>query len=319
MTGDTGHVPPTTAAPPGHERSWSPGRPVHLGRTLGALRRGPGDPAHQVDATGALWRTTRTPSGAATLRVTVSRRDGVVRATAWGAGAEEVLDGLPALLGEGDDCAGFVPRHPVLRELWAAYGPGWRVPRTGRVLEALVPAILEQKVTGAEAFRAWRLLLRAYGEPAPGPAPAGMRVPPTAEQWARVPSWGWHRAGVDAKRSRTVVLAARVATRLEESTDLPVADAVTRLRAVPGVGAWTAAEVRQRAHGDADAVSLGDLHLPKLVGWSLAGRPVDDDGMLELLAPYAGHRYRATRLLELSGRGYPRFAPRYAPRDFRRM
>jgi 3-methyladenine DNA glycosylase/8-oxoguanine DNA glycosylase len=88
---------------------------------------------------------------------------------------------------------------------------------------------------------------------------------------------------------------------------------------VPGVGAWTVAEVRQRAHGDADAVSVGDFHIPKLVGWCLAGRPVDDAGMLELLEPYAGHRYRAVRLLELSGTQYPRFAPRYAPRDFRRM
>jgi 3-methyladenine DNA glycosylase/8-oxoguanine DNA glycosylase len=194
---------------------------------------------------------------------------------------------------------------------------GWRAPRTRLVLEVLVPAILEQKVTGVEAWRAWRLLVRRFGEPAPGPAPIGLRVVPAAEQWALVPSWEWHRAGVDGKRSRTVVLAARAAARLEETTEMPAAEAVARLRAVPGIGAWTAAEVRQRAHGDGDAVSVGDLHLPKLVGWALAGRPVDDDGMLELLAPYAGHRYRAVRMLELSGYRYPRFAPRYAPRDFR--
>jgi 3-methyladenine DNA glycosylase/8-oxoguanine DNA glycosylase len=90
-----------------------------------------------------------------------------------------------------------------------------------------------------------------------------------------------------------------------------------RLRAVPGVGAWTAAEVAQRALGDADAVSVGDLHIPRLVGWALVGRPVDDDGMLEILAPYAPHRHRVVRLVEMSGARSPRFAPRYAPRDIR--
>jgi 3-methyladenine DNA glycosylase/8-oxoguanine DNA glycosylase len=144
-----------------------------------------------------------------------------------------------------------------------------------------------------------------------------MRVVPAPRTWAAIPSWEWHRAGVDAKRSATVVRAAHVAGRLEETTAMPADEAVRRLRAVPGIGAWTAAEVRQRAHGDPDAVSVGDLHLPKLVGWALAGRPVDDDGMLALLAPYAGHRYRAVRMLELSGYRYPRFAPRFAPRDFR--
>jgi 3-methyladenine DNA glycosylase/8-oxoguanine DNA glycosylase len=89
------------------------------------------------------------------------------------------------------------------------------------------------------------------------------------------------------------------------------------LRAVPGIGPWTAAEIAQRALGDADAVSVGDLHLPRLVGWALAGRPFDDDAMLAELAPYTPHRHRAVRLVELSGVGMPHFAPRYQVRDFR--
>jgi 3-methyladenine DNA glycosylase/8-oxoguanine DNA glycosylase len=89
------------------------------------------------------------------------------------------------------------------------------------------------------------------------------------------------------------------------------------LRAIPGVGRWTAAEVAQRAWGDPDEVSVGDFHLPALVGWALVGRPVDDDGMLELLAPYIGHRHRAARMVELSGVGKPAFGPRMPVGDIR--
>jgi 3-methyladenine DNA glycosylase/8-oxoguanine DNA glycosylase len=185
------------------------------------------------------------------------------------------------------------------------------------VFEALVPAVLEQKVVGTEAKRAWRSLMLKFGEPAPGPAPAGMRVFPPARTWARIPSWDWHRAGVEGVRAKTVIGAARVAGRLEEITGMSPAEADRRLRSLPGIGPWTSAEIRQRACGDADAVSVGDLHLPGAVGWALAGRKVDDAGMLELLAPYAGHRHRAARLVVLSGIHPPRHGPKMAPRDYR--
>jgi len=158
-----------------------------------------------------------------------------------------------------------------------------------------------------------------YGEPAPGPAPAGMRVVPSPRTWARIPSWDWHRAGVEGVRARTIIAAAAVADRLEQALDLDPAEADRRLRSLPGIGPWTSAEIRQRAMGDPDAVSVGDYHLPNAVGWTLARRKTDDAGMLELLAPYAGHRYRVTRLIELGGSGPPRRGPRMPVRDYRRF
>jgi 3-methyladenine DNA glycosylase/8-oxoguanine DNA glycosylase len=192
-----------------------------------------------------------------------------------------------------------------------------RVGRSGRVFEALVPAVLEQKVVGREAHRAWRYLLLKFGEVAPGPAPDGMRVFPPPETWARIPSWEWHKAGVEGVRVRTIVTAAAVAARLEQILALDPAEADRRLISIPGIGPWTSAEIRQRAMGDPDAVSVGDYHLPRVVGWTLAQRIADDEGMLNLLAPYAGHRHRVTRLIELGGNHPPRRGPRMPVRDYR--
>ncbi len=181
----------------------------------------------------------------------------------------------------------------------------------------LVPSVLEQKVTGTEARRSWRELCRRFGEPAPGPAPDGLRVPPTPAQIRAVPDWEWHRAGVDSARRRAILACASVAPRLERAAELGGVEGRTLLRRVPGIGVWTAAEVAQRVWGDADAVSYGDFHIPTVVGWALLGRPIDDTEMAEVLAPYAPHRQRAVRFVELSGFQRPRFGPRFSPRDYR--
>ena len=305
---------PATAAPC-LRTTWRPQLPVDVRRTLAPLRRGRADPTHRVTDDGAVWRTSLPPTGPVTYRLTQSGLH-EVHAEAWGPGAEELLAGLPDLLGARDLADGFEPRHPLLAEA-AARHPGLRVPRTGRVVEALVPAVLEQKVTGREARDAFRRLVLQHGTPAPGPAPEGMRVPPSAETWRRIPSWEWHRAAVDPKRSRTICVAMQHAARLEQAVGMTPEDAERRLRAVPGIGVWTVAEVAQRALGDSDALSVGDYHLSQYVGWALLGRPVDDDGMVEVLEPWRPHRYRVVRLLEASGYAKPRFGPRLTIQDHR--
>jgi len=291
------------------------GAPYDLLRTVGTNRRGGGDPQMQVVGP-AVWRALRTPTGLATMRLMPRPAAGEITVTAWGPGAEWALDQAPGFLGLRDAPEQWSPANPVLTELRRTY-PGLRVGGTGLVLETLVPSILEQKVTGKEAWRSWRDLLRRHGDDAPGPLP--LRVLPAPERLAQLASWDWHLAGVEGKRALTVRAAALRAGRLEECVSLEPAAARARLEALPGVGVWTSAEVAQRALGDADAVSVGDYHLPSLVGWALTGRRTDDDGMLELLEAERPHRYRATRLLELSGRRPPRHGPRFSPREFRGM
>ncbi|MCF3182986.1 DNA-3-methyladenine glycosylase 2 family protein [Streptomyces polychromogenes] len=299
----------------GVRRLWRPEAPVDLGLVLGPLRRGPGDPTFRTTPDGSVWRATRTPVGPATLRVAVTP-DGV-DAEAWGPGADWVLDGLPALLGADDDPAAFVPRHRLVHASHRRR-PGLRLTRTGLVLESLIPTVLEQKVTSDEAYRSWRRLVCRHGEPAPGPG--GLYVMPSARAWALIPSWDWHRAGVDLKRSDTIVRAARVAARLEEAAAMELPQAAARLEAVPGIGPWTSAETLQRSNGAPDAVTTGDLHLPGIIGYALTGnRDADDEVMLELLAPYAGQRHRAARLILLAGRTPPRRAPRMYRSDISRI
>lgn len=284
---------------------------------LGPLRRGPADPTFRATPDGSVWRASRTPAGPGTLRVAL--RSGVAEAEAWGPGADWLLGQLPEMLGVLDDPDAFEPRHRLVA-LARHRRPGLRLTRTGLVLESLIPSILEQKVTTDEAYRAWRLLVRKYGEPAPGPAPGRMFVMPAPRTWALIPSWEWHRAGVDNKRASAVLRAVRVAGRLEEAVGMSAVEAQARLEVVPGVGPWTSAETVQRSHGAADSVTVGDLHLPGIVGYALAGdRDADDSAMLALLEPYAGQRHRAARLILLSGRTPPRRTPRMPRGDIGRL
>jgi 3-methyladenine DNA glycosylase/8-oxoguanine DNA glycosylase len=302
--------------PPDDDRSLEVHGPLDLRRTLSIHLRGAGDPALRFEASGSAWRATRTSGGPATLFIQ-RVRDGV-RVRAWGPGAAEAASGVPALLGLDDDPAVLVPRHPVLADAVRRL-PGVRIGRSGGVLEALVPAILEQKITGDEARHTYRALLRAYGEPAPGQP--GLRLQPAPEVLATLPYHAFHPLGLERRRAELIRAVAREAPRLERLGTLAsrpgegLDAAYAALRRFPGIGPWTAAEVGIRALGDPDAVSVGDFHLPNLVCWALAGeRRGTDERMLELLEPYRGQRGRVVRLLELSGIRSPRYGPRTASR-----
>jgi len=292
--------------------TWRPGRPVPLRSILGTVGRGPGDRTMAV-TDGVLWRGQQTPMGPATVALESRPAAGEVHARAWGPGAEWALTWLPASMGGLDDPTGFeVP--PSLAHVYRLH-PHWRVPRTGLVFEALVAAALEQRVTGKEAWLGWRLLVRRYGDAAPGPAgDRGLRVLPSAAVVRAIPSWEWLRMQVDGARSRVVVRAAVRHEALQRTLTMHPGDADQALQSLPGVGVWTSAEVRQRAHGHSDAVSFGDYHVPASVGIALVGEPVDDEEMERLLEPYRPHRYRVQRLVELGRIRRERHGPRMAPR-----
>lgn len=284
-----------------------------LVRTLSPLRHGNGDPTIRL-ATGWAVRATRTPSGPATLEVREAERELVVRA--WGPGAAWAVTQAPDLLGLNDDpspLATLDPPHRLVAELARRFA-GVRLPRSGRVVETIVPAVLEQKITGEEARRVYRLLIRTHGEAAPGPF--GLRLQPTPERLAALPYYAYHPLGLERRRAETLKRIGALAERLEAVTSLPLDDAHRRLGEVAGIGPWTVGEVTRCALGDPDAVSIGDYHLPNLVAFALAGESrADDARMLEILEPYRGQRGRVVRLLEASGIGPPRRGPRMPSRS----
>jgi endonuclease III len=288
--------------------------PIDLAETLFPLCHGSSDPTMRVGLADA-YRAMRTPEGPATVHIRSIGYD--ILTEGWGPGALWALETVPGLIGVLDDDTGFEPQHHVLRELWRRHR-GVRITRTGAVMHSLIPAILEQKVTGLEARRAYREMVFATSEPAPGGS--GLYLPPDPVRLAETPYFAFHPWGVERRRAETIRAACERASRLEEGASLSVNEANVRLLAIPGVGPWTVAEVARTALGDADAISVGDFHLPNVVCWALAREPRGtDERMLELLEPYRGHRGRVQALLEAGNISAPAFGPRTEVRSIERI
>lgn len=276
--------------------------------TLSELRHGRGDPTIRFERS-VVWRASRTADGPATTRV-ARARDGW-RVSAWGPGARAALAAVPRLLGAEDDPEALVLPEGRLRDV-AARSRGLRFGRTDAVWPSLLPAICGQKVTSGQAHKAYFGIVRRWGEDAPGPG--RIRLPPRPELIATLPYYDLHPLGLEQRRAITLIRAAEHIDHLQGAVAMPPAAALARLRTIPGIGAWTAAEVARPAFGDPDAVSVGDFHIPDTVCWFLAGEDRGDDArMLELLEPYRGQRARVVRYIERGGVTAPRYGPRLAP------
>jgi 3-methyladenine DNA glycosylase/8-oxoguanine DNA glycosylase len=192
------------------------------------------------------------------------------------------------------------------------------MPRTGLVTERLVPVVLEQKVTRPEARRAYQRLARELAEPAPGPL--GLTLPPEPARIAELPYFAFHPLGVERRRAELLREVGRRAAWIDAAADLPLDAARARLELLRGIGPWSVAEVARTALGDADAISVGDYHVPNLVAWVLAREPRGtDERMLELLEPFRPHRGRVQRLLQVAGFHAPAFGPRMEVRAIDRL
>ena len=285
--------------------------PFDLAATIGTVAGPGGATSRFVD--GIHYRASRNGHGDVQLAL---RRDGSeVVAEAWGAGAVAELEMVPRLLGLDDDPSSFSPPPGPVRELVRS-NRGLHLGSTGRVVEALVPAILGQRVTSQAAKRSYYSLVRALGESAPGPP--GLRVPPPAERLAALDYEDFHRHGVERSRAVIIREVARRAKRMEQIVAMDRAAAYERLQAIRGVGPWTAGHVMGVAWGDRDAVPVGDFHLPNSVSWLLAGEArADDARMLELLEPFRPHRRRVVVLTKRGHVAAPKYGPKSAVQDIR--
>lgn len=289
-------------------RSWTLERPVDVTGNTFAHRMGGADPTSFL-RDGRLWRADRFPTGASVVAVwAVGLR---LHAEAWGPGAEEALDAVPALVGLADDPAGFDPSaHPLVRDMHLRY-PDIRLGRTDRVFNAAVHAVLGQKVTGIQAKQSYRALARRVGERAPLPhvTRRPLLLPPTpAQVLDALAGHGATTLGIDITRTAALREVALIAPQLER---LDAEELHAAMQQIPGIGVWTASETTFAARGHQDAVSFGDYHLKNHIVFALTGASRGtDEQMAELLEPFRPHRARAVRLILRSGLKAPKYGPR---------
>ncbi len=285
--------------------------PLDLVATVTPLVRGTGDPTARLGER-AFAHGLRTASGPATLVLRL-RDPRTVEAAAEGPGASEALEvDAPGLVGVHDDPGALRPEPGALHDI-VRRTRGLRLTRAA-VMPVLVAAILEQKVTGREARRAWRGLVRVASEPAPGDR--ALMLPPDPGRVAALPYFAFHRFGVERRRADVIRTVAGRAAGIERIAAAEPAALPEWLGRLPGIGPWTVAEVARLGLGDPDAVSVGDFHLPDLVAWALEGRARGDDaGMLALLEPYRGQRGRVQIVIEASGIRPPAYGPRMEARS----
>lgn len=276
--------------------------------SLRPLRFGHGNPTMYV-RDDHFAKAFRTPLGPVTLALT--RRGAEVVAEAAGPGAEWALERVPQLLGDGDTPETFAPQDELVASLVRRFR-GLRLPRVPWLEDVIIEKVLEQRVTWAEAARSYAEVTRTFADPAPGPSGLLLGVPLRALS-SRAPV-SLAAYGVDHQRCATLRRLGDVAHHVERVRLAPAAEVDALLAKVPGMGPWTRANVLGLGCGDPDAVPVGDAHLPHLVGWYLAAElPCDDERMLALLAPFAGHRQRVVRLLFAAGLNPPRFRPAPPP------
>jgi 3-methyladenine DNA glycosylase/8-oxoguanine DNA glycosylase len=267
---------------------------------------------------GVVRRAEPGPCGPLTYEA-VQRGDEVA-VRVWGPAATPVGDREAAIdrardwIGWRDHGGDLVERtadHPALHRAARHVGTV-RLSRLPRVQEAVGRAVLGQLVQGVEARRSTAQLAALIGVPAAGQ----LWCWPTAVAVGRTPAHALRRCGISLRCATALHRTALDDAPLERVRD--DRDRLDRrLRAIPGIGVWTSAEVRF-ALGDPDAVSVGDYNLPGTVCHALAGATREectDELMLELLEPYRGQRGRVIRLVVRAvGRGLLPRQGRRAPR-----
>jgi 3-methyladenine DNA glycosylase/8-oxoguanine DNA glycosylase len=276
--------------------------PISFVRTFTLQNLGAYDPTATLNET-YFAKTFATPNGI--CATTIKAIEGGVAISCEGPDAEQTLDELMTFFRADDGHDTFIAEHPLLKRLHREQR-GLRLLRVPWLFDVACGAILQQRVRFADAVRDWRQIALKHGSK----AASGSAAFPSAQALAALPPWELEALGVDAKRARALIALARE-TRLHPlRAQITHGELRARLGRIPGVGPWTIETTLGFGAGDPDALPLGDLYLPHLVCYALAGEPVGtDDRMVQLLEPYRGHRFRVVRLLFGARITVPRTGP----------
>jgi AraC family transcriptional regulator of adaptative response / DNA-3-methyladenine glycosylase II len=157
---------------------------------------------------------------------------------------------------------------PVLATLPVPLRPGTRVPGAMDGFEAAVRVILGQQVTVKAARTLTQRLVARFGEPIDTPFPALTHVFPTAEQIAAAAPEAIGTLGIVRQRVGALQALARavVAGEIALHRGAPLEATLDALRALPGIGDWTAQVIAMRALAWPDAWPATDIGLYNALG-----------------------------------------------------
>lgn len=225
--------------------------------------------------------------------------------TAYAPEAEALLEDTLIGLTQDDRYRSFVTGDSGIWRLYRSQ-PGMRLLRFPWLYEMTCSAILQQRIRTVDAMRDWRQICQRWGTA----APLGLRAFPSADRLSRVAQFELQALGIDAQRTRTLLRFAQESRFVPLKTTMSFTEIRWHLLRIPGIGPWTTESVLGYGAGDVDAAIPGDLHLPHLTCYALAGEiPGSDERMMELLEPFRGHRFRIIRLIYASRLTVPRSTP----------
>jgi len=145
---------------------------------------------------------------------------------------------------------------------------GLRVPGCLDGFELAVRAILGQQVTVAAARTLGQRLVEAFGEPLATPWPALNRLFPTAQALAQASGDALGQLGIVRQRQTAIAALAQATAQGQLALDgnADVTTTLAALKALPGIGEWTAQYIAMRALRWPDAFPAGDVALQKALG-----------------------------------------------------
>ena len=285
-------------------------KPYNLWHSVRFQRMGKLDPRVILDRNHYAFAS-NLPSGPATALVEL--QDTRLRCRLWGPGSHALLEKIPAQLGLTMPLlAEGIETLPKPLRLVRAQGLRRTARGPERVIETLVPIVLQQLVTWREAAKSWRALLQTHGEPAPGPLK--LILPPTLASLRSLTLGDLRQLEIASKRGRTILAICEWLARHSNPTQ------PEQLLKLKGIGPWTSALYRGLELGDADVVPVGDYHLPTTVSWALTqNRRATDETMLRLLEPFRGYRFEIIRLIMGANIAAPRRSARMPQRKLQSL
>ncbi len=278
--------------------------PINFSRTFSLQNIGPYDPTASLTAT-RLRKAFFAENGPCVVEMSQAVNGATI--VVQGTDNEQVRDILVRGLSRDDGYHSFSPKHPLVGKMHRQL-PGLRLFPVPWIFDVACAVVLQQRIRFVDAAKSWRLISNKYGEI----TPTGLIAFPPARVVASMETWRFEELGVDGKRTKTLILMARELKRHPITADMAPAAARAILQRIPGVGPWTIDTILGYGLGDSDALPLGDLYLPHVVAYGLTGATRgSDEGMVQLLEPFRGQRFRVVRLLGEARIGPPR---NYSPR-----